>query len=171
MNSPFVIGTLVKINLQQELAYRTDALVNILVNLMWLGWELLSLSIIFSNTTSLGGWGFGISRYCRNPALAAQFIREAVSLEAQRALCLTSGYAPARLEAYGDPQLLASNVLLPEILRLHRDAAMRPAIPRYALASDILQRHVSACLAGLVTSQHALTAAAKETRLLLGRPR
>jgi len=24
---------------------------------MWLGWELLSLSIIFNNTTTLGGWG------------------------------------------------------------------------------------------------------------------
>ena len=51
------------------------------------------------------------------------------------------------------------------------DAVMRPPIPRYALASDILQRHVSACLAGLVTAQRALTDAAKETRLLLGRPR
>jgi ABC-2 type transport system permease protein len=26
---------------------------------MWLGWELLSLSIIFSNTATLGGWGPG----------------------------------------------------------------------------------------------------------------
>jgi ABC-2 type transport system permease protein len=26
---------------------------------MWLGWELLSLSIIFSNTETIGGWGFG----------------------------------------------------------------------------------------------------------------
>ncbi len=120
---------------------------------------------------TLGGWGFGISRFSRNPSLAAQFIREAVSLEAQRALCLTSGYAPARLEAYRDAQLLASNPLLPEILKLHGDAVMRPAISRYALASDILQRHVSACLAGLVTSQHALANAARETRLLLGRPR
>jgi ABC-2 type transport system permease protein len=51
--------TLLKINLQQDLAYRTDALVNILVNFFWLGWELLSLSIIFSNTQSLGGWGLG----------------------------------------------------------------------------------------------------------------
>ncbi len=42
-----------------SLAYRTDTVVNILLNLMWLGWELLSLNIIFSNTTSLGGWGFG----------------------------------------------------------------------------------------------------------------
>jgi multiple sugar transport system substrate-binding protein len=120
---------------------------------------------------TLGGWGFGISRFSRNPSLAAEFLREAVSLEAQRALCLTSGYAPARLEAYRDPQLLASNPLLPVILGLHGSAVVRPAVPRYALASDILQRHVSACLAGLVTSQHALASAAKETRLLLGGPR
>jgi len=51
--------TLFKLNVQQELAYRADALVNILLNLTWLGWELLSLSIIFSNTATLGGWGPG----------------------------------------------------------------------------------------------------------------
>ena len=50
---------MLKVNLQQELAYRADTLVNILLNLMWLGWELLSLSIIFSNTATLGGWGPG----------------------------------------------------------------------------------------------------------------
>lgn len=54
-----LLATLVKLNVQQELAYRVDALVNILVNLMWLGWELLSLRIIFSNTATLGGWGPG----------------------------------------------------------------------------------------------------------------
>jgi ABC-2 type transport system permease protein len=54
-----LISTLVKINVQQELAYRADAIVNILLNLMWLGWELLSLSIIFNNTPTLGGWGLG----------------------------------------------------------------------------------------------------------------
>jgi len=59
MHTLKLLGTLVKINLQQDLAYRADAVVNILVNLMWLGWELLSLNILFSNTTSLGGWGLG----------------------------------------------------------------------------------------------------------------
>ena len=48
-----------KINLQMALAYRADTLVNLLLNLMWLGWELLGLSIIFSNTSTLGGWGPG----------------------------------------------------------------------------------------------------------------
>jgi ABC-2 type transport system permease protein len=48
-----------KVNVQMTLAYRADTLVNILINLMWLGWELLSLSIIFHNTTTLGGWSLG----------------------------------------------------------------------------------------------------------------
>lgn len=51
--------TFLKVNLQMALAYRADTIVNILINVMWLGWELLSLSIIFGNTTSLGGWGMG----------------------------------------------------------------------------------------------------------------
>lgn len=52
-----LIKTFLKINIQMSLAYRADTVVNILLNLMWLGWELLSLNIIFSNTTALGGWG------------------------------------------------------------------------------------------------------------------
>jgi viologen exporter family transport system permease protein len=41
------------------LIYRTNAMINALLSLMWLGWELLGLSIIFSNTQTLGGWGPG----------------------------------------------------------------------------------------------------------------
>lgn len=48
-----------KVNLQMALAYRTDTVVNILLNIMWLGWELLGLQIIFNNTQSLAGWGIG----------------------------------------------------------------------------------------------------------------
>src|SRR5512145_1996342 len=54
-----LLNTFLKVNIQMSLAYRADTIVNILLNLMWLGWELLSLNIIFGNTTSLGGWGFG----------------------------------------------------------------------------------------------------------------
>jgi ABC-2 type transport system permease protein len=54
-----LINTFLKVNIQMSLAYRADTIINILLNLMWLGWELLSLSIIFSNTKTLGGWGPG----------------------------------------------------------------------------------------------------------------
>jgi ABC-2 type transport system permease protein len=54
-----LLSTLLKVNIQQELAYRADTFINIALSVMWLGWELLSLSIIFSNTATLGGWGPG----------------------------------------------------------------------------------------------------------------
>jgi ABC-2 type transport system permease protein len=54
-----LLSAFLKVNIQMSLAYRADTVVNILLNLMWLGWELLTLSIIFSNTETIGGWGFG----------------------------------------------------------------------------------------------------------------
>jgi ABC-2 type transport system permease protein len=54
-----LLTTLLKVNIQQELAYRADTVLNIALSLMWLGWELLSLGIIFNNTSTIGGWGFG----------------------------------------------------------------------------------------------------------------
>ncbi len=54
-----LLAALFKINVQMALAYRTDTLVNIGMSMLELGWELLGLNIIFSNTTKLGGWGLG----------------------------------------------------------------------------------------------------------------
>lgn len=59
MNVWKLLSAFLKVNVQMSLAYRADTIVNILLNLMWLGWELLSLSIIFNNTETIGGWGFG----------------------------------------------------------------------------------------------------------------
>jgi ABC-2 type transport system permease protein len=59
MNNLKLLSAFLKVNVQMALAYRADTVMNILLNLMWLGWELLSLSIIFSNTETISGWGFG----------------------------------------------------------------------------------------------------------------
>ena len=54
-----LIRTFIKINVQMSLAYRSEAAIEFLLDLLWLGWELLSLQIIFGNTQSLGGWNKG----------------------------------------------------------------------------------------------------------------
>ncbi len=54
-----LLSALFKVNLQMALAYRVDTVVNILLEALGLAWELISLSIIFSNTKSLGGWNLG----------------------------------------------------------------------------------------------------------------
>jgi multiple sugar transport system substrate-binding protein len=120
---------------------------------------------------TLGGWGLAVSRWSRFPDQATAFIRHAATVESQRALCIDSGYAPALRTAYDDAALRAANPFLADFLRLHESAVARPAIPRYALASDVLQRRLSAALAGLQPPADALAAASRETRLLLGRAR
>ncbi len=122
---------------------------------------------------TLGGWGLGVSRFSRQRELAVEFIRHAVSLEGQRALARASGYVPARAEAMADPELLAANPLLATLTSIHQSAAARPALPRYAVASDVLQRGLSAALAGMASAAQALGLAARETRALLSgaRPR
>ncbi|HEY3311141.1 MAG TPA: ABC-2 family transporter protein [Anaerolineales bacterium] len=59
MDTLRLIKVLFKINFQMSLAYRADTLINMGLNVLWLGWELLSLNIIFSNTKTLAGWGPG----------------------------------------------------------------------------------------------------------------
>ncbi len=59
MHIAHIFRALLKINIQQELAYRVDTIINILTGVFWLAWELVGLSIIFSNTQSIGGWRLG----------------------------------------------------------------------------------------------------------------
>jgi multiple sugar transport system substrate-binding protein len=119
------------------------------------------------SASTLGGWGLGVSRFTRHPDLAAAFVVHAASLESQKALCRPTGFAPSRRAAYEDPDLLAANPILAEIGRFQSLAVARPVIAAYARASDILQRRLSAALAGLATPEEALRAASRETRLLL----
>jgi trehalose/maltose transport system substrate-binding protein len=118
---------------------------------------------------TLGGWGLGVSAFSRHPELAIEFIRHVTSLKSERMLCEPTGYAPARLESYEDSTLLRANPFLSEMRRIHEAAVPRPTIARYALASDILQRRLSGSLAGTISPEAALRAAARETRLMLGR--
>jgi ABC-2 type transport system permease protein len=48
-----------KINIQAALAYRVNTLIDFVVSIIWLTWELLSLSIIYNNTETVGGWTNG----------------------------------------------------------------------------------------------------------------
>jgi multiple sugar transport system substrate-binding protein len=55
-----------------------------------------------------------------------------------------------------------------EFAEILNSARMRPPIPEYSQASDILQRWLSAALTGRIDPESALRNAARETRSLLG---
>ncbi len=108
------------------------------------------------SAATLGGWGFGISSYSRDPDRAWQFI-EFITRPAQlRQVQERQGRIPSR-----------RSLIPPEMLPVLASARPRPAIPEYAQASDILQRWLSAALIGSVTPEQAMREAARETKLLL----
>jgi trehalose/maltose transport system substrate-binding protein len=109
------------------------------------------------HAATLGGWGLAISRFTPNPDGAWEFVQFATSSEQLRKLFVKAGRIPARKR------------LVPEEFQdIVRNARPRPRVPEYAQVSDILQRWLSAALAGVVSPEDALRNAARETRAVLG---
>jgi multiple sugar transport system substrate-binding protein len=108
------------------------------------------------SAATLGGWGFAVSSRSRYPDAAWNFIRFATRPEQLRQLYSKAGRIPSRKSLVPD-----------EFQEIVRNARSRPRIPEYAQASDILQRWLSAALAGIETPEKALNNAARETRALL----
>jgi multiple sugar transport system substrate-binding protein len=116
----------------------------------------------------LGGWGFGISKSSPHPDAAWEVIEYFNQVDVQRDFFLKTGYVPARPAMFTDSKLVAKYPYLPNLLTVIENAVLRPPIPQYAQASDILQRYLSAALTGKKTPEAAMKAAAEETRTLLG---
>ncbi len=122
----------------------------------------------FSSGACLGGWGFGISKSSPHPEAAWKVIEYFNDINVQRQLLLDTGFVPARRSLFTDPELVAKYPHYPRLLNVVENAVLRPPIPQYAQASDILQRYLSAALTGSKTPEAAMKAAAGETRTLLG---
>jgi len=110
-----------------------------------------------SSASTLGGWGFAISRFTQNPDAARQLVEFLTRPEQLSRIQLRLGRIPAR-----------KRLVPPEFAPILKSARVRPEIAEYAQASDILQRWLSAALTGRVTSRTALLKATRETRALLG---
>jgi multiple sugar transport system substrate-binding protein len=109
------------------------------------------------HAATLGGWGFAVSRFSSNPDAAWEFVQFATRPEQLVQLYSKAGRIPAR-----------TSLVPAEFQDIVRNARPRPSIPEYAKASDILQRWLSAALAGIVGPEDAIRNASRETRAVLG---
>lgn len=117
----------------------------------------------------LGGWGLGITKSTRHPDAAWRAIQYLTSADTQREFILESGYVPSRPALFTDPAIVAKYGHYPQLLEVVNQAVLRPPIPQYAQASDILQRYLSSAITDRMEPEAAMAAAAGETRRLLGR--
>ncbi|MBE0603862.1 MAG: ABC transporter substrate-binding protein [Deltaproteobacteria bacterium] len=119
----------------------------------------------------LGGWHAGISRFSDAKPESVKFLCFLVSYETQRDLALHLGWNPGRRDVYADPELLAKNPHLKALRAVFENARARPLLPYYSRLSEILQRRLTAALAGTSTPEEALSAADQEMRAALSRYR
>ena len=118
---------------------------------------------------TLGGWGLGISTTSKHPDAAWEVLEFLSSESSQREFILETGFVPSRLALFNDPEIVAKYNYYPQLLEVVQSSALRPPIPQYAQASDILQRYLSAAITGKMTPKQAMQTAANETRNLLKR--
>jgi multiple sugar transport system substrate-binding protein len=116
----------------------------------------------------LGGWGLGIAKTTKHYREALEAIRFLTREEVQKDFILTGGYIPSRQKLFNNPDVVAKYSHYPQLQEIAKNAVLRPPIAQYAQASDILQRYLSAALTEQKTPKEAMTAAANETRKLLG---
>lgn len=117
-----------------------------------------------TSAATLGGWGYGISSFSKNPEAAWTFIEFASRPAALKTAYLKGGIIPARRSLFSDPELAAKSPHYKDLLKVLEGARPRPVHPQWARMSDILQVHLSAALSGLSAPEDALRAAAAEIR-------
>lgn len=121
------------------------------------------------SAATLGGWGFGISKFTPHPEAAWEFIKFAASADAQKTRHFKNGAIPTRHSLFKDKEILAESPHYPDLYQVLLTARPRPMHPAYARISDILQVYVSSALVGKLTAQHALQEAAREIKRIISR--
>lgn len=121
------------------------------------------------SVSALGGWHIGLSRTSDKKRDSWEFMKFCASYETQRKLALNLGWNPARTDVYDDETVIDSIPHLRLLEDIFRNAVARPRVPYYSQVSDMLQRHINACIAGKTDEKEALAAIMEEVQRLRGR--
>ena len=78
---------------------------------------------------TLGGNGYGVSRYSRHPREAAMLVRFLASPEEQARRCRKPSEPPTVPALYKNADVLGTNPHVSRVLQAHEGAALRPSVP------------------------------------------
>ena len=124
-----------------------------------------------SSHATLGGWGFGISRFTRKKDACVRFIRYITGPGAQRKLHLRSGVVPTRRSLFHDTGILRESPYYAGLFKILLHARPRPVHPDYPRISDIISRHVHKALLRQNTPQDVLKRAQSQIEKIVRRQR
>ena len=76
---------------------------------------------------TLGGWQLSVSKYSRNPAVAADLVLHMASAEVQKVRAMRGSFNPTRPALYKDPEVIAANPFMSSLLDTFENAVARPS--------------------------------------------
>jgi multiple sugar transport system substrate-binding protein len=108
------------------------------------------------SVSTLGGWHVGISRHSDAKDKAWELVKYITSYQTQKELVLNLGWNPGRKDVYDDEDIKNSSPHLHILSGIFEKAVPRPNLPYYTQLSELIQRHVNACISGKVDPEEAL---------------
>ncbi|WP_224363189.1 ABC transporter substrate-binding protein [Hyalangium versicolor] len=102
------------------------------------------------STGTLGGWQLGVSKFSKNPKLAADLVKYLTGPEEQKRRALVASFNPTIMSLYKDPELLKANPFMGSLYDTFVNAVPRPTITgaKYNQVSTEFRNGVYATLTG-----------------------
>jgi trehalose/maltose transport system substrate-binding protein len=108
---------------------------------------------------TLGGNGYGVSRYSRHPREAAMLVRFLASPEEQARRCRKSAEPPTVPALYKNADVLGTNPYVSRVLQVREGLALRPSVPAGKMYPEVSRAYYEAVHAVLTQRQSAANAA------------
>jgi trehalose/maltose transport system substrate-binding protein len=112
-----------------------------------------------AHAATLGGESLAVSRYSRNPAVAADLVMYMTSAAVQKQRAIAASFNPSLLALYHDPGVVEANPFMGELYDVFTHAVARPTIiagTRYNQVSNEFWNATHDVLAGRSTPEEAL---------------
>lgn len=117
--------------------------------------------------STLGGWGFGISRFTKKKDACLKFIKYITGPGPQKKLHFKSGTVPTRTSLFHDEEILKEGPHYSELFKILLRSRPRPIHSDYPRISDIMSRHVHKALLRRETPHDALKKAGSQIDRIL----
>ena len=108
---------------------------------------------------TLGGNGYGVSRYSRHPREAAMLVRFLASPEEQARRCRKPSEPPTVPALYKNADVIGANPYVSRVLQVHEGTALRPSVPAGKMYPEVSRAYYEAVHAVLTQKQSAANAA------------
>ena len=111
------------------------------------------------NAATLGGWQLAVSKYSKNPAIAADLVMFMTSAESQKYRAINGSYNPTIAALYKDKEVLAANPFFGSLYEVFTSAVPRPATAtgaKYPEVSAAFWNATHDVLSGKATAEDSL---------------